>query len=76
MNNKLKILEELRDFFGKYDLPRAPIRLDACTTIEGPALFVEGHLEMAAALRDQYAQPYIDRLLRFKTLILEVHGAP
>lgn len=69
-----ELLTSLREFFEGYELPRQPIRLDACTIIEGPALFVESHLAMAANLRPQYAQPYLDRLLRFRDLILEVHG--
>lgn len=73
-DSRAEILEGLKAFFDGYDLSRHPIRLDAWTVIEGPALFVESHLATAANLRPQYAQPYIDRLIKFRDIILEVHG--
>jgi len=71
---KTALVNELQEYFSGVQLPDEAIRLDHHTLIDSPAKFVEGHLSMATGLRPQYAAPYLDRLLKFKTLLTELYA--
>ena len=69
-------LEQIKLFFDQHPPGTQPVRLDECTTIESPAVFVHAHILFC----DQHvgkaiAQPYMARLWKLKTIMEEAEKA-
>lgn len=70
------LLNDLKEFFAAEELPTYHIDLDGVTQITSPTAFVAGHLEMAEGTAENIATPYIERLVKFRKIILERRAKP
>jgi hypothetical protein len=63
-------ISELERFYKLIPLPKEPIRLDQCSLITDPALFIKSHLDIVKCQNGNMRfKPYLDRLTRVKLLI-------
>lgn len=63
----IKVLEK---FFDETDLPNTDIRLNQCSVIKDPKVFVESHLSVLRANSGKkLVMPYYERLLKFYYII-------
>jgi len=61
---------ELEAFFRSKELPHEPVRLDSCTLITDPALFVSTEIAIVRANNgNSRFLPYLDRLQQLKILL-------
>lgn len=60
----------LKQFFATAQLSEEPIRLDVCSVIESPRIFVEAHLEhLKANMGKANSEPYFSRLVKLKKIL-------
>ncbi len=63
-------ISELEKFFGGITISDEPIRLDVCTVIESPKVFIDAHLQhLKANMGKENSKPYFYRLLQLKQII-------
>lgn len=63
-------ITELEQFFASVKLPTNPIRLDKCSTITDPSLFIDSHLSIVKAQNGNLRyKPYMDRLIELKAIL-------
>ncbi len=63
-------IQEIEDYFNSIKLPKGPIQLNKCTTIEDPELYVKASISIIkrnTGNRTYY--PYYKRLVLFKEII-------
>jgi hypothetical protein len=66
-------IEELEAFFKRSAIPNQPIRLNQCSVINNPHLFIKGHL---ATVKHNNGKrtflPYLKRLEQFREILTQM----